>query len=319
MDVQKLVKEEFLSQNLSGRDANQIILKELSNKLPRFVGGTADLAPSTKAYISDGGDYSYLNRRGKNIHFGVREHSMGAICNGLYLYLKNPVFCSTFMAFSNYMLPPIRMSALMNIPTWFMFSHDSYKVGEDGPTHQSIEQLGELRLIPNLNVFRPCDTKELISCYKLALSTKSPSIFALTKQSLQSQNANFEDIEKGGYVLSGEIGEVEILATGSEVELAMKVKDILESQDVNVVVCSFPCLNLFDKQSEKYKRDVLSRGKLLVSLEASNDDVWYKYIGKDGLKISVEAFGKSAKSKDLDEYLGFNASNIAKIIKKSIK
>ena len=244
---------------------------------------------------------------------------MGAICNGLHLYLKNPVFCSTFMTFSNYMLPPIRMSALMNIPTWYMFSHDSYKVGEDGPTHQSIEQLGQLRLIPNLNVFRPCDTKELLGCYKLALSSKSPSVFALTKQSLQAQNANFDSIEKGGYVLTGDRGDVEILSTGSEVELAIKVKDILESQDISAVVASFPCLNVFDKQSEKYKSDVLSRGKLLVSLEASNDDIWYKYLGKDGVRICVETFGKSAKSKDLDEYFGFNVSDVAKIIKKSLK
>ena len=319
VDVQKLVKDEILTQNLSGRDANEIILNELSNKMPRLVGGTADLAPSTKAYIGQGGDYSAQNRRGKNIHFGVREHSMGAICNGITLYLKNPAFCSTFMTFSNYMLPPIRMSAMMKIPTWFMFSHDSYKVGEDGPTHQSVEQLGQLRLIPSLNVFRPSDAKELLACYKIALSNLHPSAFVLSKQTLLNKNTNFEDILKGGYIVSGDRGDVEILATGSEVELALKVKDVLEDQDIKVVVASFPCLNVFDAQSKGYQKDVLSRAKMLVSLEASNDDVWYKYIGQNGVRIAIENYGKSAKSKDLDEYFGFNVNNVSKIIKNSLK
>ena len=296
IDVTKLLREDIVKKDMSGRDANQLILKELSQKMPRLIGGTADLAPSTRAYILDGGDYSYDNRKGKNIHFGVREHAMGAICNGLTLYLNNPSFCSTFIAFSNYMIPPIRMSALMNIPSMFMFSHDSYKVGEDGPTHQSVDQLGSLRLIPNLNIFRPCDTKELLACYQIALSGKKPSAFVLTKQTLKAQNSSYSDILKGGYVLNGTKGDVEILASGSEVELANNVKSILEGQDIKVVVASFPCLEVFDKQSEKYKKDVLSKGKLKVSIEASNDNTWYKYIGEKGLKISIEEFGKSANS-----------------------
>lgn len=318
VDCLKLLKDDILSQNLSGRDANEIILKELSNKMPKFVGGTADLAPSTKAYIGGAGDYSAYNRKGKNIHFGIREHSMGAICNGLTLYLKNPTFCSTFTTFSNYMIPPIRMSALMNIPSMFMFSHDSYKVGEDGPTHQSVEQLGQLRLIPNINVFRPCDTRELVGCYHIALNSNSPSCFVLTKQALPNQNSEFKQITKGGYVLSGDKGDVEILATGSEVDLAMKVKEVLESQDIKVVVASFPCIEEFERQSTKYKDDVLSRAKFKVSIEASNDNIWYKYIGNNGLKISVETFGKSANGKDLDKYFGFTPNNIAKLIKKNL-
>ena len=318
IDVQKLIKDEIINQNLSGRDANELVLKDISQKLPRLIGGTADLAPSTKAYIGGGGDYRSINRKGRNIHFGIREHAMGAICNGITLMLKTPSFCSTFLTFSNYMMPPVRMSALMNIPVWYMFTHDSYKVGEDGPTHQPVEQLGSLRLMPNLNVFRPAFTKELYACYDIALSSSCPSAFVLSKQTLKSQLANFDDIKKGGYVLSGENGKVEILATGSEVELAMKVKDILESQDISCVVASFPCLEEFDRQPEKYKHDVLSRGDLLVSLEASNDDIWYKYIGKDGLKLGIQQFGKSGKPADLDEYYDMTVSSVVKKIKKNL-
>ena len=319
VDVYKLVREELLSQSFSGRDANEIILKELSQKMPRFVGGTADLASSTKAYISGAGDYSNTNPRGKNIHFGIREHSMGAICNGLTLYLNSPTFCSTFLTFSNYMIPPIRMSALMNLPVMYMFSHDSYKVGEDGPTHQSVEQLSTLRLIPNVNVFRPCDIRELLCCYDIALNNNCPSCFALSKQTVTNQNADFKDIIKGGYILSGGVGKVLIMATGSEVELAMQVKTILAKQNIETVVASFPCIEEFERQSNKYKQDVLSRGEIKVSLEASNDNIWYKYLGDKGLKISIEDFGRSASGKVLDEYFGFTPSIVANKIKKHLK
>ena len=294
-------------------------LKELSLKMPRFVGGTADLASSTKAYISGAGDYSNTNPRGKNIHFGIREHSMGAICNGLTLYLNSPTFCSTFLTFSNYMIPPIRMSALMNLPVMYMFSHDSYKVGEDGPTHQSVEQLSTLRLIPNVNVFRPCDIRELLCCYDIALNNNCPSCFALSKQTVTNQNADFKDIIKGGYILSGGVGKVLIMATGSEVELAMQVKTIFAKQNIETVVASFPCIEEFERQSNKYKQDLLSRGEIKVSLEASNDNIWYKYLGDKGLKISIEDFGRSASGKVLDEYFGFTPSIVANKIKKHLK
>ena len=319
INISHLVKEENVNKDWALRDANQFLLKELSNKMPRLVGGTADLAPTTRAYIEDAGDYSTENRRGKNIHFGIREHGMGAICNGIALYMKQPSFCSTFMAFSNYMLPAIRMSALMNIPSWFMFSHDSFLVGEDGATHQSVEQLGSLRLIPNLDVFRPCDMTELLACYDLALNKKSPSAFVLSKHKLKKQENKFSDAKKGGYVLSGNFGDIEILATGSEVELAQNVKSILESQDIKTVIASFPCVEEFSRQSEKYKKDVLSRGKLLVSIERSNDKIWDEFIKENGLRISVEKFGKSAKGKDLDKYFNFEPNELAKIIKKHYK
>ncbi len=319
IDVLKLLKNDILEESLSSREASGLILKELMNKLPRFVGGTADLAPSVKAYVQEAGDYSFTNQRGKNIHFGIREHAMGAICNGLSLYLKGPVFCSTFLAFSNYMLPPIRMSALMSLPVLYLFSHDSYKIGEDGPTHQPIEQLGQLRLIPNLNVFRPADTNELLNCYKLALSYEMPSAFALTRQNLNCVTLGAKNILKGGYVLSGTKGDVTILSSGSEVSLALDVAKELKQQGIKCEVCSFPCLNIFDKQSESYKKSVLEGSKHKVVIEASNDNSWYKYLSDNDLFVGVNQFGVSANEQDLDKHFGFTISNITKKIKNLVK
>ncbi|MBQ3494073.1 MAG: transketolase [Clostridia bacterium] len=319
VDITKILKPEVLKQDLSGRDANALIIKELAQKHPRFMGGTADLAPSVKAYIPDGGDYSEFNRRGRNIRFGIREHAMGAISNGLALYFNSPVFCSTFMAFSNYQNPAIRMSALMNVPVWYMYTHDSYKIGEDGPTHQSIEQLGSLRLIPNLNVFRPSDTTELLACYDVALKQKSPCAFVLTKQKLKAKNSDIKNAQKGGYILEGKDADVLLMASGSEVDLAMEIKEKLDQENITACVASFPCLELFEKQTTKYKQSVLSKAPLKVVIEASNDAVWYKYLTEKDIKIEANAFGKSASEKDLNEHYGFTANQIIKKIKQKLK
>ena len=318
-DATKLLKQDVINQPLSGRDANALVLKELASKMPRFIGGTADLAPSVRAYINGGGDYSAYNRRGKNIHYGIREHAMGAIANGISLFFECPTFCATFMAFSNYMIPAIRMSALMNVPVWYMFSHDSYKVGEDGPTHQSIEQLGTLRAIPNFKVFRPADTTELLWCYDIALKDKTPCAFVVSKQTQQPKNMPVKNISKGGYILAGEKGDVLILASGSEVDLALEIKTQLEKDKVKVCVASFPCLEKFEEQTANYKKGVLSAAPLKVVIEASNDATWYKYLGENDLKIEVDKFGKSSPSKDLDSYFGFTANQICKKIKAKLK
>ncbi len=315
IDVLKLLKPEQLQESMSTRDANQQILKEVMAKLPRMVGGTADLAPSVKAYVKEFGDYSCTNYRGRNIHFGVREHAMGAICNGLALYLESPVFCSTFMGFCNYMIPPIRMSALMNLPVVYMFSHDSYKVGEDGPSHQCVEQLGQLRLIPNLNVYRPADINELIYAYKGAISSQGPSAFALTRQSLKNVTYGAKNISKGGYVHSGNKGDVSIFASGSELALALEVAENLRGSGYKVEVCSFPCLEVFDKQTDAYKNSVLNGSKLKVVIEASNDNVWYKYLSEKDLFINVDRFGESGSAHDLDRHFGFTTSAIVRRIK----
>lgn len=318
-DVLKLLKPDVLQEEMSGREANQLILKELMAKQPRFVGGTADLAPSVKAYVKEFGDYSRNNRRGRNIHFGIREHAMGAICNGLSLYLESPVFCSTFMAFSNYMIPPMRMSALMNLPVLYLFSHDSFKVGQDGPTHQPVEQLGQLRLIPNLNVFRPADTNELLHCYKLATDTEKPSAFALSRQKLPNVSYGAKNILKGGYVLSGTKGDVSIFASGSEVSLALDVAKELKNLGIKCEVCSFPSLNIFEAQSDTYKNSVLNGSKHKVVIEASNDTHWYKYLNEKDLFIGVENFGESGNAEDLDRHFGFTTNLIVKKIKNLIK
>lgn len=314
-DITKVVKGDFLKEDISGREANQLILKELMNKYQRFVGGTADLASSVKAYVRDAGDYSHKNYKGRNIHFGIREHSMGAICNGLCLYLKAPVFCSTFFAFSNYMIPAIRMSALMNIPVLYLFSHDSYKLGQDGPTHQPIEQLGQMRLIPNLNVFRPSDANELVQCYKMALNCQSPSVLALARHTLKPVTVGAKNITKGGYVLSGNKGDVTILASGSEVSLALQVAESLKESGIKAEVCSFPCLEVFEKQTPAYKKSVLDGSKYRVVIEASNDRTWYKYLSDKDLFIGVEAFGESANMQDLDKHFGFTVMQVSRKIK----
>lgn len=319
IDVLKLIKPDVLQEDISTRDANQIILKEIMTKLPRMVGGTADLAPSVRAYVKDYGDYSKNNRRGRNIHFGIREHAMGAICNGLALYLESPVFCSTFMCFSNYMLPPMRMSALMNLPVLYEFSHDSFMVGQDGATHQPVEQLGQMRLIPNLNVYRPADFNELLHCYKLALASNSPSAFALSRQKLKNVTYGAKNILKGGYVLSGTKGDVSIFASGSEVALAQEVSQELAKDGIKCEVCSFPCLEVFDKQSPAYKNSVLNGSKTKVVIEASNDTSWHKYLSQNDLFIGIEEFGESGTPEELTRHFGFTVPAIVKKIKTAIK
>ena len=240
---------------------------------------------------------------------------MGAICNGICLYLKTPVFCSTFLTFSNYMLPAIRMSALMNIPVMYQFTHDSFKIGEDGPTHQPVEQLGQLRLIPNLNVFRPADTNELASCYKMALSSNTPTAFALSRHTLKNITSGAKNIQKGGYVLYGDNGDVTIMATGSEVSLALEFAEGLNDLGIKSKVSSFPCLEIFDRQTESYKNSVIESAKLKVVIEASNDNSWYKYLSKNDILINISTYGESGSSSELDKHFGFTAQNIIKKIK----
>ena len=319
IDVLSLIKGDILKEDMSTREANSIVLKEIMSKLPRFVGGTADLASSCKAYVKDGGDYSWSNQKGRNIHFGVREHAMGAICNGISLYLETPVFCSTFMSFSNYMMPAIRMSALMSIPVMYEFTHDSFKVGEDGPTHQPVEQLGQLRLMPNLNVFRPADLNELLYCYKIALSEQKPCAFALTRQKVKSVTFGAKNIIKGGYTLLGGDGDVVIYSSGSEVELAIEVANRLNEDKIKAKVCSFPCLEVFNEQNESYKRSVLEGSRLKVAIEASNDNSWQKYLSKDDIFFGIGTFGQSGSKDDLEKYFGFTVNNIVKQIKNALK
>lgn len=317
----KYIKEE----SLSGREANKIILNAYAGKNQRFVGGTADVAPSTMSYIENKNtneDYSKTNRRGRNIHFGVREHAMGAVCNGLSLYLNSPVFCSTFLSFSNYMIPPIRMSSMMKLPVLYFFTHDSFRVGEDGPTHQPVEQLSQLRSIPNLNVFRPCDMNEIIASYKIATSSAKPSAFILSRQSLPNVSGEkFDKISRGGYLLVGDNeSTVSLYASGSEIEIALEIRNKLSEQGITSSVFSMPSLSVFENQSTQYKNTILNKdAKVKVVIEAGNDNIWYSLLGNDILYFGIKDFGQSGKLEELEKHLGYNANAFTRKIVNYLK
>lgn len=322
VDVEKIVGNKIKEKKISGRTANHIILNLLAEKYPNIVGGTADVASSTKSYIEDGGEYSKDFRRGRNICFGVREHAMSAIANGISLYAGLKVFVSTFFSFSNYLFPALRMSAIMKQPILYFFTHDSIMVGEDGETHQPIEQLGAIRQTPGINVVRPCCVAELIAGYNLALNGDKPTCFILSKQELPDQNATVANASKGGYILekdSGKIG-LAIYATGSEVELALSVKKEMNKVGIKVAVVSFPCLEVFEKQTEQYKNSCLIKdAKARIAIEASSDTVWYKYLGDNSKLINITNFGKSGRGAEVYKKFGFSVANIKKEISKLLK
>ena len=322
IDVEKIVGNKIKEKKISGRDANHKILNILAEKYPNIVGGSADLASSTQVFIEEGDLYSPENRRGRNIAFGVREHAMGAIANGISLYAGLRVFVSTYFSFSNYLLPAIRLSAIMHQPVLYFFTHDSLMAGEDGETHQPIEQIAALRTMPNVNVCRPCDTNELIACYDIALNGINPTCFVLAKQDLQVQKSTVEGALKGGYVLEKDPGKVSLVlyATGSEVDLALGVKKEFNKSGVKVAVVSFPCIEEFEKQTEQYKNSVLFKDvKARVAIEASSDNIWYKYIGEKGKVINVTQYGKSGRGSEVYKKYGFSVANIKKEILKILK
>lgn len=321
VDYEKLASAEKLN-DLSMRDMNGVILNELAEKLAQIVGGTADLAPSTKAYLKDGGDYLAGNKRGRNLHFGVREHAMAAICNGISLYEDFLPFDATFLSFSNYMLPALRMRAMMGLPVLDILTHDSLLVGEDGPTHQPIEQIAALRGITGLNVFRPCDANELLAAYKTFIENREPTSLVLAKQKIAKNNlSSFKNACMGGYVLkpAKKQADVVLMASGSEVPLALSVaKELEKTCDVSVV--SMPCFEIFEKQSESYKEKVLQKGaKLQVAIEASNDNIWFKYMGENHLRIDVKNYMGSGAGEQVYQKAGFSVKQILKQINRKLK
>ena len=303
---------------MSGREVNKIVLNELGEKLFQIMGGTADVSLQSYTSIDDAGNYYTGNRRGRNIHFGVREHAMGAIINGISLYEDFIPFCTTFLSFSNYMLPSIRMAALMKCNSIFFFTHDSIYVGEEGATYQPIEELGTLRSIIGLTTIRPCDGNELLAGYKYYLREGGPVAFILSKQPMDVVDSKYKDAEFGGYILKPAKKDADIIiyASGSEVSLAVAVANELEKKyDVSVV--SMPSLNIFEKQTLAYKNKVLQKSATLrVAIEASNDSTWYKYLGDNGLFISVEDYQKSGNGKEVYESAGFNVKDIVRRITK---
>lgn len=305
----------------AGRDISKIVLNELAKVHTELIGGTADLGASTKAVIDSAGAYSKENRLGRNIHFGIREHSMGAIANGISIYANLPSFDSTFLAFSNYMLPAIRMRAMMNLPVFTVFTHDSIDVGQDGPTHQPIEQIGQLRQIVDLLTFRPATPAEVVACYKVFFETKKPMAMIFSKSKLKPfENSTVAGAEKGGYVIfeTGANPDIQIISTGKDVELAIEVAKALKGEKVRVI--SMPCESLFASQSTAYKNKVLlTNAKLKVAIEASNDPIWYKYVGTNGLVVSVDDYQTSGPSSEVYANAGYSAKNIVSLIKKKLK
>ncbi|MCH5155128.1 MAG: transketolase [Clostridiales bacterium] len=304
------------------RASSQRILNTVAEYNPYIVGGSADLATSNMVVIKDGGDVS-ATENGRNIHFGIREHAMGAICNGMYLHGGLLPFCATFTVFSDYMKAAIRMSALMNIPVVYILSHDSIGVGEDGPTHQPIEQLTMLRSIPNIKVFRPADATETAAAYESAWTGKSPTVIVTSRQNLPQLECTTPDALFGGYIAEDsnkETPDVILIASGSELSLAMNAKAELLKENIDARVVSMPCMELFDIQTAKYKESVLpSNVRARVAVEAGRSTCWYKYVGLDGEYCCIDSFGMSAPANIMFEICGFTADNVVKLAKKTIR
>lgn len=302
------------SLNEATRVTNRKIMKKIATLLPNFIGGAADTSSTTNAYLDDFGDMNGESLKGRNIYFGVREHAMGAILNGLAL-CKYRVFGSTFLSFADYMRPAIRMSALMKLPVTYIFSHDSILVGEDGPTHQPIEQLASLRMIPNLNVFRPCDANELVACWNVILNNyETPSALLLSRTDVPIlENTKDIDISKGAYILKKEEGELNgiIIATGTEVHIALTVAHNLKRKyDLNVRVVSMPCKELFEQQNKEYKEQILPLGYKKFVIEAGSKFGWEGYVYNENYLFAVNEFGVSGPRDQVLQYLKFDYNTI---------
>ena len=297
------------------------ILNMIARTMPNLMSGSADLAPSTKTELKGKGYFSPENREGCNIHFGIREHAMAAICNGIQLHGGLKAVCSTFFSFSDYMKAGIRMSALMNIPVTYVMTHDSIGVGEDGPTHQPVEQLIALRSIPNIKVFRPCDCKETAAAYISAFTNNSPTVIVLSRQDLPQYENSGLTAMTGGYVLSDCAGSPDVLliGTGSEVELCMGAQELLANDGIKARVVSMPCMEEFEKQTEEYKEHVLPTNvKARVCVEAASHFAWYKYAKDYGEIVAMYSFGTSAPANVLFEYFGFTKEAVAERAKYSL-
>lgn len=303
------------TRNLSG-----IMINRIKDILPNFIGGSADLAPSNKTNMKDAGDFSKDNYAGRNLHFGVREIAMAAIGNGLALHGGLKPYVATFFVFSDYVKPMARLSALMQIPLTFVLTHDSIGVGEDGPTHEPIEQLAMLRSLPNFCVFRPADATETAAAWYYAISNKTtPTALALTRQALPQLAGSSKEALKGGYVVADSkkaVPDAILMASGSEVSLAVDAKEALAKEGMDVRVVSMPCMDLFEQQSPEYKETVLPKAvRKRVAIEAATDFGWGKYVGLDGAYITMKGFGASAPYKVLFEKFGFTVDNVVKTVK----
>ena len=296
------------------RSCGGVVLNRIFAHMPNLFGGSADLGPSNNTELKTSSYFAPDCREGCNIHFGVRELAMACIANGVALYGGLRAYCATFFVFSDYVKPVLRLSALMKLPVTYVLTHDSIGVGEDGPTHQPIEQLASLRATPNTYVFRPADQKETAYAYRAALKLNAPSVMALSRQNLPQLENTCDKAMLGGYILREPKGtpDVILMASGSEVELMYKAADILSVQGYTARLVSMPCMELFREQSEEYRQSVLPASiRARVSIEAGATQPWGASVGLDGASIGLDHFGASAKGAVLFKEFGFTAENVA--------
>lgn len=320
LDIDKVIDKEKLFIDRPMRDINYQVMNVIGTFIDKFIGGSADLSSSTKTYLKNGGDFSKDNYKGRNIQFGVREQAMGAILNGLALTGFRS-FGSTFLTFADYLKPSIRNTALMNLPVTYIFTHDSIKIGQDGATHQPIEQLGMLRSIPNLDVYRPCDYKELIGSWNLILKNKRPSALVISRDATESYKfTSVEEVSYGGYVISEVKSRLDVIliASGAEVTLAMKLKQELLKNFIEARIVSMPNINDFFKQSQEYQNQVLPRGYKRMVIEFSNDPSLYRLVKNPEDIININKFGSSGTTEELLQEFELDVPNIIIKIKNNI-
>ena len=303
------------TRNLSGKMINRI-----KDRMPNVIGGAADLSPSTKTYMKDEGDFSAENYAGRNMHFGVRELAMTAIGNGIMLHGGLRAFVSTFFVFSDYTKPMARLSSIMGVPLTFVFTHDSIGVGEDGPTHEPIEQLAMWRAMPNFHMFRPADATETAAAWYSAITSKrTPTALALTRQNLPQIEGTSREALKGGYIVQDSkkaVPDAIIIASGSELSLAVEAKKVLAEDGIDVRVVSMPCMDIFEEQSEEYKESVLPKAvRKRVAIEALSDFGWGRYVGLDGAYVTMKGFGASGPAAVLFEHFGFTVDHVVETVK----
>jgi len=317
-DTDKLDTAEFweyedkpqATRNISG-----IVINRLKAIMPNLIGGSADLAPSNKSYMSEEGDFTAENYQGRNIHFGVRELAMAGETNGILLHGGLRPYCATFFVFADYTKPMLRLASLMTIPSVFVFTHDSIGVGEDGPTHEPVEQLAMLRAMPNFNAFRPADARETIAAWYSAVTSKhTPTAVILSRQNLPQLKGSSKEALRGGYIVKESLKalpDVILIASGSEVSLAVLAAEELYKEGIAARVVSMPCSDIFDCQDNEYKEKILPAGvRKRVAIEALSSFGWEKYAGLDGIVIGMNTFGASAPQDKLFKHFGFTVESI---------
>ena len=329
-ELDKLIKSEKikyfdLKPNMATRQCSSSVIESITNIFPQIIGGSADLSGSNNTKTNNSKIISAKNFDGNYIHYGVREHGMASAMNGLALYSGFVPFGGTFLIFSDYCKPSIRLSALMGLKVVYIFSHDSIGLGEDGPTHQPIEQLTGLRAIPNLNVFRPADINETLECWELALKSNStPSVIALSRQKLPYINPDLSEKNKcsfGAYEvkITSHDSKITLVASGSEVEIALETQKLLKENNIDSKVVSMPCQELFDSQSKDYKEKILEKESHIVTIEAGEISTWKKYIGNKGICLGIDKFGESAPFKEVYDHFNLTSDKIVSIIQKIVR